>query len=167
MGFRLRRSFKVFPGCRINVGKRGFSVSIGGHGSTFNISKRGVRATAGIPGTGISYSGYILKAGGGAGGRISSGNRQSSLLSGSNGSLLAFDGESIESASIDSLTSNGLQNFHDLIAKAREDRKVAHEMLKETDAEITQMGNELERLKKSLFRFFFKKKDYGSWVTSC
>lgn len=44
------------PGLRLNIGKRGVSVSAGKRGATVNLSKRGVRTTVGIPGTGISYS---------------------------------------------------------------------------------------------------------------
>ena len=56
MGFRLRRSIKILPGVRWNVGLRGSSISVGGRGATLNFSKRGTRATVGIPGTGLSYS---------------------------------------------------------------------------------------------------------------
>lgn len=56
MAFRFRKSFKIAPGVRLNVGKRGGSLSIGGRGATVNISSRGTRATFGIPGTGIGYS---------------------------------------------------------------------------------------------------------------
>ncbi|AZV56788.1 DUF4236 domain-containing protein [Clostridium sp. AWRP] len=59
MGFRIRRSIKIAPGIKLNVGKKGInSVSIGGKGYTKNIGKHGTRTTVGIPGTGISYSKY-------------------------------------------------------------------------------------------------------------
>lgn len=63
MGWRWRRSVKIAPGVRLNLGKRGSSVSIGGRGSTMNIGKKGVRTTVGIPGTGLSYSTRRAKAG--------------------------------------------------------------------------------------------------------
>ncbi|QUS59045.1 DUF4236 domain-containing protein [Pseudovibrio brasiliensis] len=56
MGLRFRKSFKIAPGVRVNVGKTRSSVSIGSKGLTTNISKRGVRTTASIPGTGLSYT---------------------------------------------------------------------------------------------------------------
>lgn len=56
MGFGFRKSFKVAPGVRLNVGKTRSSLSVGGKGLTTNISKRGVKMTAGIPGTGLSYT---------------------------------------------------------------------------------------------------------------
>lgn len=56
MGFRFRKSVKLIPGVRLNIGKTGVSASIGGKGGSINVGKRGVRGTVGIPGTGISYS---------------------------------------------------------------------------------------------------------------
>lgn len=55
MGWRYRRSVKLFPGVKINLSKTGASLSVGGRGATMNIGKRGVRRTLSIPGTGISY----------------------------------------------------------------------------------------------------------------
>ncbi|QUS60785.1 DUF4236 domain-containing protein [Synechocystis sp. PCC 7339] len=55
MGLRFRKSIKIAPGIRVNLSKSGASLSIGGKGSTVNISSRGVRTTYSIPGTGISY----------------------------------------------------------------------------------------------------------------
>ena len=56
MGFRFRKTIKLFPGVKLNFSKSGVSTSIGGPGATINISKRGTRGTVGIPGTGVSYS---------------------------------------------------------------------------------------------------------------
>lgn len=56
MGWRVRRSVKIAPGVRWNIGKTGSSLSVGGKGLTANVSKKGVRTTASIPGTGVSYS---------------------------------------------------------------------------------------------------------------
>ncbi|KAB0532823.1 MULTISPECIES: DUF4236 domain-containing protein [Pseudomonas] len=56
MAFRIRKSFKVAPGIRLNVSKSGLSTSIGGKGTTVNLSKRGTKVTSSIPGTGISTS---------------------------------------------------------------------------------------------------------------
>lgn len=56
MGFRFRRSIRIAPGLRLNLSKSGGSLSIGGRGSTVNLSSRGVRTTVGLPGTGLSYT---------------------------------------------------------------------------------------------------------------
>lgn len=57
MGLRFRKSIKIAPGVKINLGKKSVGMSIGGKygGMSFN-SKSGSRARASIPGTGLSYS---------------------------------------------------------------------------------------------------------------
>lgn len=55
MGFRFKKSIKAGP-VRVNFSKSGVGYSVGGKG--FRVTKKangGVRTTAGVPGTGISY----------------------------------------------------------------------------------------------------------------
>jgi len=61
MPIRFRRTFKIFPGVKINVSKGGISVTVGPRGAALNFSKRGVRQTLGIPGSGLSESSYLFK----------------------------------------------------------------------------------------------------------
>lgn len=63
MALRFRKSIKLMPGVRVNLGKRGASLSVGPRGSTFNIGKRGIRHTASLPGTGLSYQSQIYTPG--------------------------------------------------------------------------------------------------------
>jgi hypothetical protein len=56
MGFRFRKTIKLFQGVKLNLSKSGISTSVGVPGATINISNRGTRGTVGIPGTGVSYS---------------------------------------------------------------------------------------------------------------
>lgn len=56
MGFRFRKSIKLFPGVRLNLSKTGVSTSIGRPGAMMNIRGRRVRASVGLPGTGLSYT---------------------------------------------------------------------------------------------------------------
>ena len=56
MGLRFRRSVRLLPGLRLNFSLSGVSTSLGGRGATINLSRRGVRTTFGLPGTGLSYS---------------------------------------------------------------------------------------------------------------
>ena len=56
MAIRVRKSFKIAPGIKINVSKSGLSTSLGGKRTTVNLSKCGSRVTTVIPGTGISSS---------------------------------------------------------------------------------------------------------------
>lgn len=59
MGFNFRKSFKIAPGVRLNVGKKGISsVSVGGKGARVSLSRKGARTTVSAPGTGLSYSSY-------------------------------------------------------------------------------------------------------------
>lgn len=59
MGFRFRKSIKLAPGVKLNIGKKGISsLSVGKNGARVNISKKGTRTTVGLPGTGLSYSSY-------------------------------------------------------------------------------------------------------------
>ena len=58
MGFRFRKSIKLIPGVRLNLGLKGASLSVGGRGLTYNVGAKGTRVTAGLPGTGLSYSHY-------------------------------------------------------------------------------------------------------------
>ena len=57
MGFRFRKSFKIAPGVKLNVGKKSVGVSVGGKGFRTSINSSGRKTTtAGIPGTGLSYT---------------------------------------------------------------------------------------------------------------
>lgn len=69
MGFRVRRSFSLAPGVRLNLSKSGFSTSLGARGCSVNIGRRGVSSSLGIPGTGLSSRTYH----GGGSNRSSSG----------------------------------------------------------------------------------------------
>jgi len=54
--FRFRRSVKILPGVRWNIGKKSSSLSIGGPGAHYTFGTAGSRTTVGIPGTGLSYT---------------------------------------------------------------------------------------------------------------
>jgi len=55
MGFRFRKSFKVAPGLRVNLSKRGVGARVGRRGAGYSVGPSGRRASVGIPGTGVSY----------------------------------------------------------------------------------------------------------------
>ncbi len=54
--FRFRRSIKLLPGVRWNIGKKSTSLSFGGRGVHYTVGTSGSRSTVGIPGTGLSYT---------------------------------------------------------------------------------------------------------------
>lgn len=63
MGWRFRRSVKIAPGVRLNLGSKSWGISTGTRG--FRISsntKSGTQVSAGIPGTGLSYRKKISSA---------------------------------------------------------------------------------------------------------
>lgn len=57
MGFRFRKSIKIAPGVKVNLGKKSVGVSVGGkYGGVSVNSRTGARARVSAPGTGLSYS---------------------------------------------------------------------------------------------------------------
>src|SRR2546427_760753 len=55
MGLRFRKSFKLAPGVRMNIGLRSLSMSLGPRGASVSLGARGVYSNVGIPGTGLSF----------------------------------------------------------------------------------------------------------------
>lgn len=59
MAFRFRRSIKLLPGIKLNVGMKGMSVSAGVRGLSLTAGSRGLHSNVGIPGTGMSFRSKI------------------------------------------------------------------------------------------------------------
>lgn len=55
MGFRFRKTVRLGGLVRLNFSGSGVSLGLGPRGANVNISRRGVRKTIGLPGTGLSY----------------------------------------------------------------------------------------------------------------
>lgn len=69
MGFRFRQRIKIAPGIYINLGKKGVnSASFRAGPFTTNVNKDGVRHTAGLHGSGLSYETKRSSWGGESGG---------------------------------------------------------------------------------------------------
>lgn len=171
MTLRFRQTFTLFPGVRINVGKRGISTSIGVQGATVNIGQQGVRATVGAPGTGISYSTLVMpfgQAGGQSPRPAPEPNRfvpppaQSPTWVNNPASATVYMPQAgmneIASASVEVLTSTSLVPLRDLIAKAREQHAQVKSDLKEAREEDAKQQGELNRRKGSLFRWFYRRR---------
>ena len=56
MGWQFRRSFRLGPGVRLNLGKKSASVSFGVKGAHYTTGTRGRRVTVGLPGTGLYFT---------------------------------------------------------------------------------------------------------------
>lgn len=170
MSLRFRQTFTLFPGVRLNIGKRGISASIGVPGATVNIGQKGIRATVGLPGSGLSYTTPTLP--------YEDKHSATNLLNPSS-SEPHFDlpeavpsnipsnakiympqagMNEISSASVEVLTSTSLLPLRDLIAKAREQKAEVKADLQEALAEESKLKSELVRRKSSLFRWFYKRR---------
>lgn len=53
MSLRFRRSIRLAPGIRLNLGLHGAGLSVGPRGLHVGVNRRGMYTSAGIPGTGI------------------------------------------------------------------------------------------------------------------
>lgn len=172
MTLRFRQTFTLFPGVRINVGKRGISTSIGVPGATVNIGRQGIRATVGAPGTGLSYSALVMPFGQGGGGPapqpspVGGGYMPPPMGSPAGGNIpesakvyMPQAGmNEIASASVEVLTSTSLVPLRDLIAKAREQQAQVKADLKEAREEQASQQGEFNRRKSSIFRWFYKRR---------
>lgn len=56
MGMRFRRTMKIAPGVRVNLGKRGVSMTVGGGLGRVTVGSSGTHVGTSIPGTGIYFS---------------------------------------------------------------------------------------------------------------
>ncbi|MER1600305.1 DUF4236 domain-containing protein [Enterobacter hormaechei] len=170
MSLRFRQTFTLFPGVRLNIGKRGVSASIGVPGATVNVGKKGLRATVGLPGTGLSYTTPTVPYdyGHSATKPLNPSSTEphfgvpetSPSNTPSNAKIyMPMAGmNEISSASVEVLTSSSLLPLRDLIAKAREQRAEIKADLQEALAEESKQKNELARRKSSLFRWFYKRR---------
>jgi hypothetical protein len=61
--FRFRRTISLGRFLRLNLSKRGASVSVGRPGATVNVGRDRVDATIGAPGTGLSYRERLARRG--------------------------------------------------------------------------------------------------------
>lgn len=62
MGFRFRKSFKIAPGVKFNIGKKSAGLSVGGKYGGFSINSRtGISGRASAYGTGLSYQWHLKK----------------------------------------------------------------------------------------------------------
>ena len=60
MSLRFRRSIKLLPGVRLNMGLHGAGLSVGPRGLHVGVNRRGMYTSAGIPGTGPHRpAGYV------------------------------------------------------------------------------------------------------------
>lgn len=121
---RFQKRIKIAPGIRINLGKKGGSLSLGARGASVNIGRRGVFQNIGIPGTGISFRN-----------KISSGSSWSRGSSTSNSSEPKSIGVKVSLLSDGTIT---ISDENDLPLSASLEKKVKKEKKDEINALINE-----------------------------
>lgn len=164
MGWRYRKSFRLFPGVRINVSRRGVSTTIGVRGASVNLGPRGVYLNTGIPGTGI----YNRQ-------RIDIPNATPHTQVPVQSFTPLFDPATpdisyyklselplpgaIQSADVETLTSNGLKDFGALIARAIAEKHALQDEHRQKNAELVGVHRyETELAQRFLGKWLNKKK---------
>ena len=167
MGLRFRNSFQLFPGVRLNLSGSGISASFGLPGATLNVSRRGLRSTVGLPGSGLSYSSDLTPKQAPSFARPPQSQNplrappfvpNSDFLPRSVAQWQSMQMREINSASVEQLTSHGLLELRDLIAKARTQRTEITADLLEASRILVREQNELKNKESSLFRYFYKRR---------
>jgi Protein of unknown function (DUF4236)/Bacterial SH3 domain len=162
MGFRFRQSVQLFPGVRLNFSRSGISTTIGVRGAGVTIGPRGTYANVGLPGSGLSYRARLDR----PAGRRRPSRAEDPLAPGwveQPGTEPRFPShapprpdapwlgpyERIGSASVEHLTSPGLQALRDLVNNVTDRRR-------DLEREIAQLRTEISRFKQleTLCRLF-------------
>lgn len=161
MGLRFRQSFQLFPSVRLNVGKSGLTASFGMPGATVNVGHKGVRSTVGLPGTGLSYTHHheTFPANSCSDPAVISPQPAPEIPSPS----IFYQPftpamRSINSATVEQLTSHSLVELRDMIAQARSQRNEVEADLAAATVLQRQQAEELDRRQRSLFRFIIRKR---------
>lgn len=85
MGWRFRRSVRVFPGLKLNFSKSGISTTIGTKGASVTVGPKGTYANVSIPGTGL----YNRQ-------KISDNNSKSNLIDSSQHAISSYESHNYE-----------------------------------------------------------------------
>ena len=158
MSFRFRKSVQLFPGVRLNFSRSGVSTTIGVRGAGITIGPRGTYANVGLPGTGLSYRARLDRP---VGGRRPSDAVHPSAPGWIHPPETTPDStgdapprpdapwlgpyERIGSASVEYLTSPGLQALRDLVNEVADRRRDLEREIAQLSAEI-RWFRQLERI---------------------
>jgi hypothetical protein len=161
MGFRFSRRMTLFPGVRLNFSSRGISTTIGVPGASINFGANGPTLNFGIPGTGLSYKQHL----GTASERPDSSPPPSAPpqlppepLAAPERPAYVISSETIGSAPVSAITSEGLAEFKALITKAMEERSTLQWRIPEVQHELNVAEKRLRRAKNWFFGLFLKRK---------
>ena len=141
MGFRFRRSVRLFPGVRLNFSRSGISTTVGVRGATVTMGPRGSHLNVGIPGTGLSFQQPLtptltpLRTTGPRPSSIPSPVPSNQMPLGPPPAIARLAGE-ITSAPNQQLTSVSLRELRDLLAEAYQESQRLKSQIPEADQEV-------------------------------
>jgi hypothetical protein len=156
MTWRFRKRVKIIPGVYLNFSANGISTTIGPRGLSVNIGSKGTFLNSGIPGTGL-YNRVPLH--GNADNNIEKNKAQDNAEKLKYLLDQTYDGSGqIKSKSIEQLTSNGLANLKETIIAAHKEYSEISTDLDTRSCQKTILDNRLYKNRRSIFKFFFKKR---------
>jgi Protein of unknown function (DUF4236) len=159
MGFRFYKSFKLFPGVRVNLSKSGLSATVGIPGANINFGSRGTRTTLGIPGSGLSYVTQQKNS------SASSNSAPSNLPVEHYEPDTRFNSQfidqptqrKIQSESIGELSSSGLEQLLESTKQLAKQRADIADHIRRLTNNLGAVSSKLKNKRASLFRFFYRK----------
>ncbi|MEA3327392.1 MAG: DUF4236 domain-containing protein [Chloroflexota bacterium] len=142
MPSRFRKSIKIAPGVRLNIGKKRGSITIGKRGSSVNFGSRGVYGNIGVPGTGLSYRSKL----GGSSQNLKSNSGKPDNPSQSNKTVISIQISLLEDGSVTFKDENGNLLPDDWVRKAKSQNKQLildwlYQHCEEKNEEITSLFN--------------------------
>lgn len=143
MAFRFRKRIRVMPGIYLNLGKNGVSTTIGPRGANINIGKGGAYLNTGIPEQAFQIE------------KLFGGKSNTTNPSFSNNEQTLVE-EPIAEQEL--TTSEGLVGLKEHIEEARNDRQELVNEIKQTQENLNQLQNDLEKKQNGFFSKLFTKK---------
>lgn len=116
MGLRFRKSIKILPGVKLNLGTKSASVSVGKKGMHYTMSTTGRKTVSvGLPGTGLSYVKTI-----GSGSKNSKSKSSTGYRTGSTNSGTSYGQSSYGQSSTQNVKEQEIQAANEEVAKYQE-----------------------------------------------
>ena len=158
MGLRFRKSFKLFPGVRLNFSGGGISTTIGIRGASVNLGKRGAHLNVGVPGSGLSYRTRLFSPSAPPDEATTPSPFQPTVPESVAPVVpLSREGE-IRSAEVSSLTSPGLGEFKSLINEATLRRVTLSKNVADRERELIETARKLKNAQRFILRIFLQKR---------
>lgn len=140
MSWRFRKTFKLLPGVRLNLTARGLSATLGASPFSVNIGPRGMYRNIDVPGTGLWNRQRIdiplLDHGSAASQPVLPDVSQPTNLAPPTAPQVATTEIEIRSASTESLNSQNMKEFRELLKQTYEERSTLENEIASANAEL-------------------------------